>query len=62
MMKRFLTPHQWKLVLFITAVNTAVHVLFFFVRRAIGWDTTVAALDALADAVAARRATAELVA
>ena len=41
MMKRFLTPHQWRVVLFITAVSTAFHVLFFFVRRAIGWDTMV---------------------
>ena len=38
-MKRFLTPHQWRVVMFIAAAEASYKVLQFFVRRAAGWDT-----------------------
>lgn len=37
-MKRFLTPHQWRVVLFMTAAYAAYEVVSILVKRAYGWN------------------------
>lgn len=41
MMKRFLTPRQWRVVLFMTTMFAAYEVVAIFVKRAYGWNPSL---------------------
>ena len=40
-MKRFLTPRQWRVVLFMSASFAVYEVISIFVKRAYGWNPSI---------------------